>query len=336
MKRALLFLSCFLSAAFAQAPTTFKEFKATYEQQYKRIQNQRQIYRLSTGEKYAKTLAQLEKGFQVAGQFEPMTTAKTERERWLKTARISSKEVVTSPKEVRQVQEGFLKTLKALDEDTARNMFNLGSQYKTKLLALQTKLTKAGRITEAADVNAELKKLIADPVMAKSKRILDAAANEEQAVASAAAAAKPVSTARTFRGSDANRIETRHKAFFEALRKTNPKTAAALIDPNYVRKVGLNGINPRLSVLQGIVKAASGLGVMLVDAKVEIHADKTSATVTPIFENPFTGREPGEDKSTWRLVDGDWYIDFDEAPARAPNQNGQAQKLLDALKNRPR
>jgi hypothetical protein len=188
-KNALICLaSCmlFASASVCHAQTStndltgLKSLKEGYEKACSKIESDNSSARQSQAVTYINELQKVQQSLQKAGDLEGLTAAKSEIERFKGEQTVPETPDSSLPVAIQQLQTAYKKGLAAIDLDKSKKIVSAVKQYVDRLTALQKNLTKAGKVDEALEVNAEIKSVKADSKVTSADFAVAAAESEKQ------------------------------------------------------------------------------------------------------------------------------------------------------------
>ena len=315
----------------ASLPPEFAKLESTYLDTIRRIQDESESAYAVLGKTYIANLSALETSLQKAGKLEPLLAARTERGRFEASRQLQTTDLSETSAELRQVQQQHLDAIAALPLKKAQSIMNLLQQYDKALASLQESLTKKNDLETAILIKAQRDATQARAEVTSARFIVETAeANQPPAPPPAAEPAKPAPTLRTptakqpaepppkFTGSPERYIKNRYEAFFKALQAQNWEEASTYIDPETLQRRGLDVVTGRLRMYYGILTMGGNPAIKVEPDDVTISKETSRAQLT--LRGRVDNRIIHLPGVTWMEVDGDWFIDINQAPAPAAQQ----------------
>ena len=164
----LAILACCLTtvAVYAQMPTTVINFGREFA---KDVAGYHAAYAAATNRipsKYMRDLETLRTKFQEAGDLDGLLAVKKEIERYRKVKteeadpfetvpEMTADVIVAAPAELRKLQEQYVSSFAEAAATLKNSISERGEKYRSQIKAMQTTLTKAGKIDEAIAVRNE-------------------------------------------------------------------------------------------------------------------------------------------------------------------------------------
>ena len=135
------------------------KLQGIYAKSMKKIDDKHSNTELSAGISYVSSLQSLQKSVQKKGDLDGWQTIQKEVKRYRKEHKLLNKHFVSSMPELEAVQKKHLLPLSAAPIKKSKEIISLYEKYLKRLEFLQTDLTKKGKINDALQINAEIKKL---------------------------------------------------------------------------------------------------------------------------------------------------------------------------------
>jgi len=130
--------------------------KGIYQQELKRLQSQSRTQRLHAPQDHIKAMRKLEMKFQQSGELRNLLAVRKERERFIGDPRIDAISPVSSPPELRKLQQTYVSSYNTIREKRTREASDTKEKYIIILKKLQKKLTQQGKIESALTVMNEI------------------------------------------------------------------------------------------------------------------------------------------------------------------------------------
>ena len=159
---------------------SLKSLMAEYEKAGNKIDSDNAGAAQGQATMYVKELQKIQQSLQKAGDLDGLNAAKGELERFKAEQTVPDNPDPSLPADVQQLQTLYKKSLAAIELDKSRKIVSAAKQYVERLNALQTRLTKAGRLDDAMEVNAEIKRVKADSRVTGANFAVAAVESEKQ------------------------------------------------------------------------------------------------------------------------------------------------------------
>lgn len=300
--------------------TDLSRLKATYAKEMKKISDAAFASVVSDQEKYIASLKDLQKKMQMAGKLDPVLAIGREIERFSASRELDPDTVSKDIPELAPVQSAYIKAVSAYPLEQARRTLGLAQNYEKALDALQETLTKKNDIPGALEIKSEKESLNRQAeVVAARALVANAEAKDEPEPAAAqagepgkgpagqAAVAKPA-TKRKYACTPDNRIRQRFDDLAKCLAKRDFLKASELVDPDFVKNQGIEGVRNNLMVVFPFLRLADDPRRKLdVDSVVIDKASEKGTLVARIWVASQWRELPS---STWVDKEGDWYLDL--------------------------
>ena len=270
---------------------------------------------------YLRSLASLEKSFQVKGSLDALIAVRKERDRFGAALKIEEANLSSYFPELGRAQTDFMKAGEGLSLKKAMDIIALAEQYKKSLISLQEKLTKAGDIAAAMEVKMEGEAVSERPeVSASRSAVADADAKKKTSQPPSSVETHrppPSSVSRT--GPNAEpRIRERFSDLCKALENQESDAAlAAYADPSFIQKRGSKSVKKYIiSVCPPLKFVAMKADLKVSAGTVKVGKKGSTATLVPRIE--LKGRLHDMDTVSWLLVDDDWFLDMTNSSEADP------------------
>lgn len=133
---------------------------------------------------YLDSLTALRAQFQQAGDFEGVMAVKEEEARFRENRTLSGEQLGATHPALHRLRQAYQAREEAAALDRAKALVHLFGRYDAHLLEVQTELTRADRLTEAKEVNAELERAATDPRRTAAQFLVSLAESERTAAES--------------------------------------------------------------------------------------------------------------------------------------------------------
>jgi hypothetical protein len=157
-----------------------KSLQDTYKKAIAKIDSDAANAAQSQPATYMKELYKIQQALQKAGDLDGLTAANGELERFKSTQTVPDQPDPSLPPDIRKLQTAFKAALAKADLDKNKKLVATTKQYVELLNSLQTSLTKAGKVDQAMDVNAEIKRVKSDPKITSAEFVVAAVDTEKQ------------------------------------------------------------------------------------------------------------------------------------------------------------
>ena len=148
---------------------TLTELRDVYETHLLKIRDECAVKTKEWSATYAKALQAYRETAQRAGDLDGLTSANGEMKRFKSSGTLAKQHLVTQPAGLRALQQKAVKDLAAYPLERDRAIVSLVERYVTRLESEKKRLTKAGKVSEALDMNAEIKRVEASPAVADAR-----------------------------------------------------------------------------------------------------------------------------------------------------------------------
>ena len=148
-------ISANLIAADSGVPE-LDRLKGIYQQELKRLQSQRCTQHLHVPQDHIKAMRKLEMEFQQSGELRNLLAVRKERKRFIGDPRIDAIIPVSSPAELRKLQQAYIANYNVIKNKRAKEAADTKEKYIIILKKLQKKLTRQGKIESALAVMNEI------------------------------------------------------------------------------------------------------------------------------------------------------------------------------------
>lgn len=118
---------------------------------------------------YPADLEKLMERFRDRGSFEGWESVSAEAERFEIERRLSEEDVVAAPEELARLQQQYIERMRQAERDRAQRILALRDRFVAQLGKRLTALTKAGNMSAASLVNAEIRRVNTDPAIARAQ-----------------------------------------------------------------------------------------------------------------------------------------------------------------------
>ena len=164
MKKFLAAIGAFFTfvTLFAQSPKKVEDlagFRQIYENRVTQIDQKYLELLTKAPAVYANALTVMEQAFTKKGDLDGVIAIKGEVARFIATKVISDEAIVTSPAELKALQQQFQKTPETLKNEKQSELAKLNKAYLSRLEQLKINLTRVGNVDEALRVKAEVDKV---------------------------------------------------------------------------------------------------------------------------------------------------------------------------------
>jgi hypothetical protein len=129
---------------------------------------------------YLKELQKLQQTVQNAGDLEGLTAVKRELERFKTEQTVPAQPAASILDAIKKLQTQYKSAVAKNDLEKNKKIVSISKQYLENLGSLQVELTKSGKIPEALDVKAEIKRVKADSKFTNAESALPAAGTDKQ------------------------------------------------------------------------------------------------------------------------------------------------------------
>jgi hypothetical protein len=186
--RAYFFVGCLLAASVsaclgqtaANTGGDLKSLQDQYKKAIAKIDSDAANAAQSQPATYLKELYKIQQALQKAGDLDGLTAANSELERFKSKQTVPDQPDQSLPPDIRNLQTAFKAALAKADLDKNKKLVSTTKQYVELLNSLQTSLTKAGKVDQAMDVSAEIKRVKSDPKITSAEFVVAAVDTEKQ------------------------------------------------------------------------------------------------------------------------------------------------------------
>jgi hypothetical protein len=129
---------------------------------------------------YVKEVQKIQQTVQKAGDLDGLTAVNRELERFKTEQTVPDEPDASTPDAIKKVQFGYKTAVAKNNLENNRKIVSVTKQYLERLNSLQMNLTKSGKVDEALDVNAEVKRVQGDGKFTSAEFAVAAAETEKQ------------------------------------------------------------------------------------------------------------------------------------------------------------
>jgi len=155
--------------------------KGIYNREITRLKTKSQSERLHVPQEHISAMRKMEQEYQQSGDLINLLAVRKERERFIGDPRPDAIDPVSSPQNLRSLQQSYIQNYKLINSKKDELMRKTKDQYISRLQSLQKSLTKRGEIESAMAVMKEIESVESGGQVAESDEIASASVDSDSA-----------------------------------------------------------------------------------------------------------------------------------------------------------